>query len=128
MIFNTSGVQPAMIFLIVVKVCSLSPGFILSGEYPKKNPFSLQLGKPKEIAKRTKIVTVGNFRKDDINKGGQGAPLSPLFHKAFFSKEKETKCILNIGGIANLTILNHSESEKSLKYSIKHLLYYPSII
>lgn len=88
-----------------------SHGQTVLHEPNKKNPFSLQLGKPKEIAKRTKIVTVGNFRKDDIDKGGQGAPLSPLFHKAFFSKEKETKGILNIGGIANLTILNHSESE-----------------
>ena len=94
-----------------------SHGQTVLHEPNKKNPFSLQLGDPKKIAKKTKILTVGNFRQEDIQNGGQGAPLSPLFHKAFFSKEKETKCILNIGGIANLTILNHSES-KLIGYDI----------
>ena len=44
-------------------------------------PFSLQIGKPEEITKATKIKTVADFRTADIKAGGQGAPLAPLFHK-----------------------------------------------
>lgn len=86
-----------------------SHGQTVLHEPKNKNPFSLQLGNPEKIAQKTKIKTVGNFRQDDIDKGGQGAPLSPLFHKAFFSKENKVRCILNIGGIANLTVLSHPE-------------------
>ena len=86
-----------------------SHGQTVLHEPKNKNPFSLQLGNPEKIAQKTKIKTVGNFRQDDIDKGGQGAPLSPLFHKAFFAKENKVRCILNIGGIANLTVLSHPE-------------------
>jgi len=71
----------------------------------RNNPFSLQLGDPKLIAKKTQIRTVGCFRQRDIENGGQGAPLSPLFHEAFFNSDKKTKGILNLGGIANISII-----------------------
>lgn len=68
-------------------------------------PFSLQLGDPARIAERTGITTVANFRQRDIAAGGQGAPLVPAFHAALFQVEHENRAILNIGGMANLTLL-----------------------
>ena len=53
-----------------------------SPEGPK--PFSLQVGSAMEITKITGIKTITNFREADVKAGGQGAPLSPLFHQALF--------------------------------------------
>lgn len=69
------------------------------------NPVSMQLGSPALIAKNTATTTVGNFRSADVLAGGQGAPLAPLLHQEIFSSVHEDRAILNIGGIANLTIL-----------------------
>lgn len=68
-------------------------------------PFSLQIGDPNCIAHQTGITTVADFRRRDIAAGGQGAPLVPAFHEAVFHCENETRCIVNIGGIANVTVL-----------------------
>ena len=68
------------------------------------HPYSLQLGHPAIIAKRTGIATAGDFRMDDIALGGQGAPLAPAFHEVLFGAT-ETVGVLNLGGIANLTLL-----------------------
>jgi anhydro-N-acetylmuramic acid kinase len=68
-------------------------------------PFTLQIGDPTLIAERTGITTVADFRRRDLAAGGQAAPLVPAFHKAFFSDGNEDRCILNLGGIANLTHL-----------------------
>lgn len=68
-------------------------------------PVSLQLGNPAIIAKNTSTVTVGNFRTADVNAGGQGAPLAPLLHLQMFQNDQEDRAVLNIGGIANLTLL-----------------------
>lgn len=70
-----------------------------------KQPFSLQIGDASRIAFSTGITTVANFRGKDIAAGGEGAPLAPAFHKAFFSSDQETRGVLNIGGIANITYL-----------------------
>ena len=69
------------------------------------DPVSIQLGRPDLIAKNTSTTAVGNFRSADIQAGGQGAPLAPLLHQELFYNEKEDRAVLNIGGIANLTIL-----------------------
>ncbi len=69
------------------------------------NPFSLQIGDPNVIAENTGITTVADFRRRDIAAGGHGAPLVPAFHQAVFSHTQENRVILNIGGIANVTIL-----------------------
>lgn len=66
-------------------------------------PFSIQIGNPTMIAERTGITTVADFRRRDMAAGGQGAPLVPAFHKAFFNSDAEDRCILNLGGIANIT-------------------------
>ncbi len=68
-------------------------------------PYSLQIGDPAFIAAETGIVTVGDFRSADIEAGGQGAPLVPPFHGWLFRAEGEDRVVLNIGGIANITVL-----------------------
>lgn len=70
------------------------------------HPFTLQIGDPNIIAERTGITTVADFRRRDLAVGGQGAPLAPAFHTACFRSPDEHRAILNIGGMANLTILS----------------------
>jgi len=73
------------------------------------SPFSLQIGSPKEIASITNIKTVADFRTADIAAGGQGAPLTPIFHSFILKKNKVTEgIVINIGGICNLTYFNDS--------------------
>ena len=69
------------------------------------HPTSVQLGDPNLIAEITGITTVADFRRRDIAAGGQGAPLVPAFHHAVFQSREKTRVVLNIGGIANITIL-----------------------
>jgi len=69
------------------------------------NSFSLQIGCPSTIAEITAITTVADFRRRDIAAGGQGAPLTPFAHRLLFASECNPACVLNIGGIANLTWL-----------------------
>lgn len=71
-------------------------------------PFSWQMGDPNVIATETRITTVADFRRRDVALGGQGAPLTPGFHGALFSTGDEYRVVLNIGGIANLTLLPKS--------------------
>jgi anhydro-N-acetylmuramic acid kinase len=68
-------------------------------------PYTWQLGDPNVIAQITGIPTVADFRRRDIAAGGQGAPLAPGFHNAQFRHPDENRVILNIGGIANITVL-----------------------
>ena len=72
-------------------------------------PYSLQVGGASIINARTGIKTICDFRSTDIAYGGEGAPLVPAFHQWAFSKPNENRIIINLGGIANITIL-HSES------------------
>ncbi len=69
-------------------------------------PFTLQLGDPNTIAELTGITTVADFRRKDVAAGGQGAPLTPIFHQAFFACDDKQRVILNLGGIANISILD----------------------
>ncbi len=68
-------------------------------------PFSQQLGDASVIAETTGITTVADFRRRDVAAGGQGAPLMPAFHAAVMRSPEEDRAILNLGGIANLTLL-----------------------
>jgi len=69
-------------------------------------PESIQLGSPDRIAARTGILTVGDFRRADIAAGGQGAPLAPLLHRALFRPRQGKRVVLNLGGIANVSLLD----------------------
>lgn len=71
-------------------------------------PVTIQLGDPNVIAERTGITTVADFRRRDMAAGGQGAPLAPAFHRAVFHEPGVARAIVNIGGIANVTVLDKS--------------------
>lgn len=66
---------------------------------------TLQLGDPSFIAETTGISVIADFRRRDMAAGGQGAPMVPAFHAACFRHPERNRVILNIGGIANITIL-----------------------
>lgn len=66
---------------------------------------SLQIGDPNIIATGTGIAVVADFRRKDMALGGQGAPLVPAFHREIFADTRNSRVIVNIGGIANLTYL-----------------------
>lgn len=70
-----------------------------------QSPFSLQLGDSATLAQSTNIPVISQFRQADIAAGGQGAPLAPAFHHAVFHSQTESRCIINIGGISNITLL-----------------------
>ncbi len=72
----------------------------------EENGFSVQLGDPNIIAAITGCAVVADFRRADMAAGGQGAPLVPAFHNFLFHSPGKTRIIVNIGGIANITILS----------------------
>lgn len=69
------------------------------------SPYTLQIGDPNTIAEFTGITTVADFRRRDIAAGGQGAPLMPAFHAAHLRVNDVNRVIINIGGMANITLL-----------------------
>src|SRR5690606_314294 len=69
------------------------------------HPFAWQLGDAHVIAERTGIATVADFRRRDVAAGGHGAPLLPALHAALLRAPDEDRAVLNLGGIANLTLL-----------------------
>jgi anhydro-N-acetylmuramic acid kinase len=66
---------------------------------------SLQIGCPARLAERLQRPVIADFRRRDLASGGEGAPLAPFFHHAVFADVAETRGVLNLGGIANLTWL-----------------------
>ena len=79
-------------------------------------PFTLQIGDANIISQKTGITTVADFRRRDIAAGGQGAPLVPAFHQAMFYSATENRVIVNIGGIANISILPKNKLESILGF------------
>ena len=80
-------------------------GQTLWHEPNSQHPFSMQLGNASLVAARTGISVVSDFRQKDIANGGQGAPFTPAFHNYFFSNLDGRVGVLNIGGMANLTLV-----------------------
>lgn len=75
------------------------------GQIDAAKAFTLQIGDAATIAELTGITTVADFRRRDIAAGGQGAPLVPAFHQAIFAHPERSRAIINIGGMANITLL-----------------------
>ena len=71
--------------------------------------YTIQLNAPAYLAELTGISVVADFRSRDIAAGGQGAPLVPMFHAGVFASA-QTRAILNLGGIANVTVLIPGEN------------------
>ena len=73
-----------------------------------KEKISKQLGDPRLLFQLVNKKIVYNFRQNDLENGGEGAPLSPIFHKLITEKNKINLplCVLNIGGISNVTLIN----------------------
>src|SRR5690606_9889684 len=67
--------------------------------------YTIQINAPALLAQRTGIAVIADFRSRDVAAGGQGAPLVPAFHHALFAGT-EARAVLNLGGIANVTLLS----------------------
>jgi anhydro-N-acetylmuramic acid kinase len=68
--------------------------------------YTLQINQPALLAELCGIDVIADFRSRDVAAGGQGAPLVPPFHQAVFGVAGEARAVLNLGGIANLTLLD----------------------
>ena len=70
-----------------------------------EDAFTMQLGDPNIVAAKTGIAVVSDFRRKDVALGGQGAPFAPAFHEFIFGNINNSISVLNIGGMANITVL-----------------------
>lgn len=99
-LLDTAGVSKG-------QVCAIgSHGQTLWHAPDPPSPYTWQIGNPAIIAQQTGITTVADFRRADMAAGGQGAPLAPILHQACLADDTERRGILNLGGIANLTVLD----------------------
>ncbi len=99
-----AGLEPAQITAIG------SHGQTIRHRPDASHPFTWQIGDPNRIAEITGITTVADFRRRDMAAGGQGAPLVPAFHEALFRTPEESRVLLNVGGISNITWLPADQS------------------
>lgn len=104
-LIKKSGVPPSSIDLIGSHGQTIHHIPAAQTLFGKSIRSTLQIADPSTIAKLTGIVTVGNFRTADMALGGQGAPLVPYFDLLTFRSKKFNRALLNIGGIANITLL-----------------------
>ncbi len=73
-----------------------------------------QIGDAKLLASLSKINVVADFRSNDVSAGGQGAPLAPIFHAAIAPSKERPLCLVNIGGVANITWIGKKNSNEML--------------
>lgn len=78
--------------------------------------YTLQINNPALLAELTGISVVADFRSRDVAAAGQGAPLVPPFHQSVFGVPGQTVCVLNIGGISNLTVVGPSLADDVLGF------------
>ncbi len=72
---------------------------------------TIQLGDARALAERMRIKVVSDFRQDDVSAGGQGAPLAPLYHRALARNLDKPLAVINVGGVANVTLLGQAEDD-----------------
>ncbi len=108
-LIEDSGIRPNEIIAIG------SHGQTIHHGPDAQHAYSLQIGDAARIARRTGIPTVADFRSADIAAGGQGAPLVPAFHDWLFRRCHEARIVLNIGGIANITVL-HADDRPTIGF------------
>lgn len=100
----------------LLQATALTPGQIAAigahGQTVRHRPqmfdgmgYTLQLNSPALLAELSGVAVVADLRSRDVAAGGQGAPLVPAFHQGVFGRPGETVLVLNIGGIANLSVL-----------------------
>ena len=109
--------------LELLEKCAIAPSDITAigshGQTLRHRPnkgYSLQIGDPNVIAERTGITTIADFRRRDLAAGGQGAPLVPAFHATCFRSDHCDRVIVNIGGMANITLLPANQNALVLGY------------
>ena len=97
--------------LDIVKACDLIGFHGQTIYHSAEESISVQLGNPKKLAEMLNKNVVFDFRSNDIVSGGQGAPLAPIYHKFIIEKLNLDlpSCIINIGGISNLTYWDGEE-------------------
>jgi anhydro-N-acetylmuramic acid kinase len=98
-LLETSGTAPATVRALG------SHGQTVRHRPAGEAPFTLQIGDPTVIAETCGIDVVADFRRGDVAAGGQGAPLLPAVHAMLLSQPGATRVVLNLGGIANITVL-----------------------
>ena len=84
---------------------------------PRPNAFSWQLANGHLLTELTGITCVTDFRRRDIAAGGEGAPLVPAFHQDVFAQNHNPRQILNLGGIANVSVL-FQDADDSLGFDL----------
>lgn len=82
---------------------------------PKKRA-TLQIGDGALLAKITQIPVINDFRSADVQAGGHGAPLVPLYHRALAAKLPKPVAILNIGGVSNITWIGGDQDDEIMAY------------
>jgi len=83
-----------------------SHGQTLWHEPNGEHPFSMQLGDPNILTSKTGIAVIADFRRKDVALGGQGAPFAPASHEFIFNNINSSVSVVNIGGMANITVLD----------------------
>ena len=83
-----------------------------------KDGYSLQIGDAQLLSNFTNTTVISDFRKNDILNGGQGAPLSPIYHQLILTKIKSKlpSAVINVGGISNITYVD--EFNKMFSFDI----------
>jgi len=109
--FITKEHYSALKDLNIVQNCDLIGFHGQTIYHNPRNKISIQLGDPTKLAKLLNKDVIFNYRSDDIESGGQGAPLAPIYHKFIVESLKLELpcCVLNIGGISNLTYWDGNE-------------------
>lgn len=92
-------------------VCAIGSHGQTIRHHPRETAaFTLQIGDPSRIAEITGIKTVADFRSRDIAAGGEGAPLACAYHRHLFARIDEAQAVINLGGIANITLLQPDDT------------------